>query len=154
MSPFVVGLISLGLLFLLLALGIPIYACFALAGFFGYIFLVDLGASLSLFGMVPFSWGSHYVLITIPLFILMGMFIHHSGISQELFDFCNKLLGRLPGTRANSSACIYLMKGLSKVNPPLSLHSTEAKLFNSNGRISAFSTPIPATGYIPEILSR
>jgi TRAP-type C4-dicarboxylate transport system permease large subunit len=54
-------------------------------------------------GIGPFDTASSYMLTVVPLFILMGEFAYHSGISEDLFETANKWLGRLPGGLAMSS---------------------------------------------------
>lgn len=62
---------------------------------------------LSLLGTAPYTWASQYTLVAIPLFILMGQFAFHSGISRDLYDSGYKWIGRLPGglALATTLAC-------------------------------------------------
>ncbi len=101
---FIVGLV----LFLLLAfLGMPIAFAFGIVGFIGVIFIMGVGPGLAMIGSAPWQWASQAGLLVVPLFILMGQFAFHSGISRDLFITANKWIGKLPGglALATNLAC-------------------------------------------------
>ena len=106
-SPQTAGIASFALLLFLMALGLPIHAAFAIVGFLGYGYLMGWKASFPLIGITPYHWASHDVLVTVPMFVLMGMFAYHSGISRALFDTGYRWLGRLHGglAIATTAAC-------------------------------------------------
>jgi C4-dicarboxylate transporter, DctM subunit len=81
----------------LVMIGMPIGFSFATVGFIGIIFLRGLDPALSILGSLPYTWASDYNLIAVPLFILMGQFAFHSGISADLYDTAYKWVGKLPG---------------------------------------------------------
>lgn len=97
MDPIILGITCLLLFFGLLALGMPIGFSFLTAGFIGMTLTRSLEASLNLLSSVAYAWPSTYTLIVLPLFILMGSFAHHSGISKDLYSAGYKWVGRLPG---------------------------------------------------------
>ncbi|MBW2028723.1 MAG: TRAP transporter large permease subunit [Deltaproteobacteria bacterium] len=98
------GILGMGFLFLLLFLGMPIGFGMALTGLLGMIVAYkEVMPSLAMLGIGPFDTASNYMLTVVPLFILMGEFAYHSGISEDLFETANKWLGRLPGGLAMSS---------------------------------------------------
>ncbi len=107
MSPlaaFFVGLVA----FLLLAFfGIPIAFAFAIVGLVGVIVVMGVGPGLAMLGSAPWQWASQSSLVVVPLFILMGQFAFHSGISRDLFIAANRWIGRLPGglALATNLAC-------------------------------------------------
>jgi C4-dicarboxylate transporter DctM subunit len=104
MSSFVIGLLGIGLLFILFfLLRVPIGFSMGIAGFVGYAYLVNMGAGLSMLGMVPYSTAASYELSVIPLFVLMGYFAFYSGSSGEFYDAAYKWLGKLPGSLAMAS---------------------------------------------------
>jgi C4-dicarboxylate transporter DctM subunit len=103
MSSMIVGLLAIGLLFILFLCRIPIGFSMAIAGFVGYAYLVNVNAALSLLGMVPCSTAASYELSVIPLFVLMGYFAFYSGSSGEFYDAAYKWLGKLPGSLAMAS---------------------------------------------------
>ena len=104
MSPLIVGLLGVVLLFVLLFLfRVPIGFSMAISGFVGYAYLVSLDGALSMLGMVPYSTAASYELSVIPLFVLMGYLAFHSGSSSEFYDAAYKWLGRFPGSLAMAS---------------------------------------------------
>jgi tripartite ATP-independent transporter DctM subunit len=98
------GILGMGFLFVLLFLGMPIGFGMAFTGLLGMTVVYKAVApSLAMLGIGPFDTASSYMLTVVPLFILMGEFAYHSGISEDLFETANKWLGRLPGGLAISS---------------------------------------------------
>jgi C4-dicarboxylate transporter DctM subunit len=97
LEPAIIGLICLGLFFILVFFGMPIGFSFAIAGFIGMIVLRNLGQALHLLGLTPYSWASSYVLVVLPLFVLMGQFAYQSGISGDLYEVSYKWVGQKPG---------------------------------------------------------
>jgi len=75
----------------------PIGFSFATVGFLGFLLVRNLEAALNLLGAVPYTWGSTYAMVVIPLFVLMGQFAFHSGISGDLYAAGYKWVGRQPG---------------------------------------------------------
>ena len=97
MSPPIIGLIGIIILFSMLLIGVPMGVSFISAGFIGLVMLKGLITGLTFLGTAPLSGSSSYVLCTIPLFVLMGQFAFQSGISTDLFNSAYRWLGRLPG---------------------------------------------------------
>ena len=97
MDPTLIGVLCLCLFFVLVFWGMPIGFSFAIAGFIGFIAIRNFGQALGLLGLVPYSWASGYMLIVIPLFVLMGQFAFHSGISRDLYNTGYKWVGEQPG---------------------------------------------------------
>src|SRR4030065_1873788 len=107
MSSVEIGVLGIVGFLLLLSLGMPIGLSFATAGIMGIIVIQGLGPGLNLLGQAFYTWTSSYVLCTIPLFVLMGQFAYHSGISGDLYIAAYRWLGRLPGglALATNIAC-------------------------------------------------
>ena len=97
MSLYLIGVIALAGFLILVILGLPIAFSFATMGFIGIVLIQGMGAGLASLGEVAYSEMASYVLTTIPLFVLMGQFAFHSGISTDLFFAAYKWMGRLPG---------------------------------------------------------
>ncbi len=97
MSPEAIGLIGICALFILLFLRLYIGVAMALVGFVGFSALSGFDTGLSLFGMIPYSTGSFYTFSIIPLFVLMGQFAFHSGMSEDIYQSVHKWMGHLPG---------------------------------------------------------
>jgi C4-dicarboxylate transporter DctM subunit len=107
MSPPILGVFGV-LCFLGLAiLGLPIAFSFATMGLIGISLIQGLGPGLSSLADAAYSETASYILTTIPLFVLMGQFAFHSGISRDLFKAAYKWMGRLPGglALATTLAC-------------------------------------------------
>ena len=125
LHPYIIGLIGI-LGFLALAiLGLPIAYSFASMGFIGIVLIQGLGPGLSSLGEAPYAETASYVLSTIPLFVLMGQFAYHSGISRDLFQAAYKWMGRLPGGAGVSDDVI--------VHGLCSLHRFKCRLGSHHG---------------------
>lgn len=86
---------TLGLI-ILLSLGFPIAFAFLAMDLLGVlIFMGPLG--LQQITLQIFSSLATFTLAPIPLFILMGELMFHSGIAYNTIDVLDKWLGRLPG---------------------------------------------------------
>lgn len=72
-------------MFALMALRVPIGVAMGIAGVAGFGALAGFTPGLNLLANVPLSVLTDYNLIVIPMFILMGAFASHSGMSAELF---------------------------------------------------------------------
>jgi tripartite ATP-independent transporter DctM subunit len=97
MDPMIAAVLTTGVLFLLLALGMPIAFTMTLVGFGGLVLLLGLKGALSSLAIMPFDNVLSYLLTVVPMFILMGQLAFYSGISDELFELAHKWLARLPG---------------------------------------------------------
>lgn len=95
--------LSVGLIFVLMALGTPVFAALALSGAFGIIMVEDLAFLLARLKSFSFAQSASYALTVIPLFILMGAFAHHAQVGKRLFQVANKWVGHLPGGLAMAS---------------------------------------------------
>ncbi len=85
MSRDAVALSGFVLMFLLMALRVPIGVAMGIVGVGGFAVLGGVKPALNLLGNVPLSVLTDYNLAVIPMFILMGAFASHSGMSRELF---------------------------------------------------------------------
>jgi len=97
MTPFTVGLIGIGVLFLLLLGGLHIGVAMGLVGFIGMIYISGWSAGLGLLKTTVYRTFSNYDLTVIPLFILMGEFCFRAGLSKELYGAMRKFLGGFRG---------------------------------------------------------
>jgi C4-dicarboxylate transporter DctM subunit len=97
MDPITISLIGVVSFIVLLSQGMPIAFAFTIVGTLGIILLRGLVPGLSMLDTAPFTWGSAVSLLPLPLFILMGQFAVHSGISQDLYDTAHKWIGRFRG---------------------------------------------------------
>ncbi|WP_339251776.1 TRAP transporter large permease [Sporosarcina sp. FSL W8-0480] len=89
--------IGIVLLFLFLALGVPVFLSMAMAGAIGLLFVADFNTLLGIFSTNSYTSVAHYSFLSIPLFILMANFLTTSNITKDLFWVAQKWIGRLPG---------------------------------------------------------
>lgn len=97
MSPELIGIIGIVLLFVFLAFRMYIGVAMALIGFVGVAGIINANAGLNLMGLVPWSEGSSYTMSVIPLFILMGQFAFVSGISRDIYKAVYTWIGHFRG---------------------------------------------------------
>ena len=97
MDAITISLIGIVVFVILLTQGMPIAFAFTIVGILGIILLRGLFPGLSMLESAPFTWGSAVSLLPLPLFILMGQFAVHSGISQDLYEAAHKWIGRFRG---------------------------------------------------------
>jgi tripartite ATP-independent transporter DctM subunit len=95
--------ITLALFVLLLILGMPIAFTFFVSGIVGIILIRGLESGLSVAALSVFSESSNYILVSIPLFVLMGQLIFFSGLSKDLYDATYRWLGRMRGGLAHAT---------------------------------------------------
>ncbi|MFC1860940.1 TRAP transporter large permease subunit [Chloroflexota bacterium] len=96
-EPATTGLVGVGVLIILLLSGMEIGVVIAVIGFLGMAYLSTGEAALGLLRQVPYSSIASYNMSIVPLFILMGAFCFHSGLSADLYWTAYRWLGRLPG---------------------------------------------------------
>jgi C4-dicarboxylate transporter DctM subunit len=103
MSPEVVGIYGILLMFILMFMGMPIGFCMAATGFLGQVAIFGLHGALMQLGMVPYASVAQFAFCVIPLFLLMGEFAYASGITEDAYRFVYKILGRIRGGLAMST---------------------------------------------------
>lgn len=101
-------------MFALMAVRVPIGIAMGIAGVGGFALLSGTTPALNLLANVPLSVLTDYNLIVIPMFILMGAFASHSGMSTELFKAGRAWLGHRRGGLALAS--IAACGGFSAIN--------------------------------------
>lgn len=120
MTPSLIGLSGVCVLFALLLLRVPVWIALVLVGFFGNVAVKGWQGTFALTGTVPFDISSGYTLSVVPLFILMGEVASNSRLSGELFNAARKLLSGFRGGLAVAtlvaSACFGAVSGSSVAN--------------------------------------
>ena len=109
-----VALLGFVLMFALMALRVPIGVAMGVVGVLGFGVLTGPTPALNLLGNVPLSVLTDYNLSVIPMFILMGAFASHSGMSRELFQAGRAWLGHRRGGLAYAS--IVACGGFAAIN--------------------------------------
>ncbi|MEM6906164.1 MAG: TRAP transporter large permease subunit, partial [Pseudomonadota bacterium] len=98
-----IGALGVGVLFLLLALRVPVGLAMVAVGIGGN-FALSLAVPflrfepyLKQFKTLFFGTVANYELSVVPLFILMGFLASHARLSADLFQGLNALVGRFRG---------------------------------------------------------
>ena len=101
------GAIIGGLMLVLLGLRIHIGSAMLIAGSIGYAWVAGTGPLLNYFKHVAYARYSIYDLSVVPLFLLMGQFATHGGLSRSLFQASSALIGHWRGgmAMAGITAC-------------------------------------------------
>jgi tripartite ATP-independent transporter DctM subunit len=103
MSPEVIGIYGILLMFVFMFMGMPIGFCMAVTGFLGQVVIFGWHGALAQLGMVPYASVAKFTFCVIPLFMLMGEFAYASGITEDSYSFAYKILGRIRGGLAMST---------------------------------------------------
>ncbi len=104
MDDYVVAtIVATCLIFVLMAIGTPVFAALGLAGVTGIVMIEDLNFVLNRLKAFSYHQSASYLLTVVPLFILMGAFAHHAGVGQRLFSVARKWVGHRPGGLAMAS---------------------------------------------------
>ncbi len=99
------GFTMFAILMALLVVRVPIGIAMFCVGAGGYLYLTDFESLplLSSLKTLAYARLSNYDLVVIPLFLLMGQFATHGGLSRALFRFVSDFLGHLRGGVAMAS---------------------------------------------------
>jgi len=89
--------LMLGLLMVLMALGLPVAFAFLGVNIVGAV--VFLGGEIGLDQLARNTMASvsNFSLVPIPLFLLMGEILFHSGVAFKAIDAVDRLIARVPG---------------------------------------------------------
>ncbi len=103
MTEIQIGLTGLGALVVLLGLRIPVGVALIGVSFVGIWALVGQRVALSILTSTPYAFTAHWTLSSVPMFLLMGYFCYHAGLTKNLFDAARVWLAKLPGGLAVAS---------------------------------------------------
>jgi tripartite ATP-independent transporter DctM subunit len=110
------ALLGFAILLLLCFVGFPLGLTTLFVGVVGFAYTREWNftAALTMAGQKVLETGASYGLSVIPLFILMGVLIHRSNISDDLFKAAFALVGARPGGLAH--ATVLACAGFSAVS--------------------------------------
>jgi tripartite ATP-independent transporter DctM subunit len=97
MEWWMVLILIVGIFLLLLAAGLPVFLAFTAVDVVGIYFFWGGGSGLEQLIHSIFSSISSFVLLPVPLFVLMGELLFHSGVFVNALDTLDKWMGRVPG---------------------------------------------------------
>ena len=114
MTPVLAGVLGIAVMFLVIALGMPIGFAMGLVGVVGFGLLVSFQAAIIKVGVIAFDLATNYAIGTVPLFLFMAHVLFASGIGQDLYDFAARMLGHRRGGLA--MATVGASAGFASVN--------------------------------------
>ncbi|WP_407936887.1 TRAP transporter large permease [Jiella pelagia] len=89
--------IGFGALFALLFTGLPLGFALGVVGVGGFALLTAPAPAAAMAAQVTWDTLSSYSLSVLPLFVLMGNFVNHAGLSRDLYAASNALVGHRRG---------------------------------------------------------
>ncbi|MDO5603795.1 MAG: TRAP transporter large permease [Paracoccus sp. (in: a-proteobacteria)] len=98
-----IGLAGFVLTLALIGLGFPVAVAMAVVGLGGVVLTGGWDQAAYTLGTAPFEAIFPYSFSVIPLFVLMGVFAAHAGLSRSLFDLINAFVGHWRGGLGVSS---------------------------------------------------
>ncbi len=104
MDPVLIGIATLILLMVLIAINMPIGFAMGISGLVGIWALVGPEAALPTLATLSFFKVGVYTWTCIPLFILMGHLALHAGFAEDFYFGMSRTMGRLPGGLAMAAA--------------------------------------------------
>jgi tripartite ATP-independent transporter DctM subunit len=107
MSPDIIGVIGVALMLFLIFMGTWVGTAMLLTGFLGFMYLEGFAKAMTILGSEPYAQIASYVLACVPLYILMGIVVSHTGIAGDLYNTANKWIGSIRGglAVATTMAC-------------------------------------------------
>jgi C4-dicarboxylate transporter DctM subunit len=90
-------LVAFAVLFATLFLGVPLAFALGLVGLIGFSLLMGANAAAAMSAQIAWDTLTSYSLSVLPLFILMGNLVNHSGLSRNLYDASNAFIGHRRG---------------------------------------------------------
>ena len=97
------ALIGFVLLFFLAFGGVPLGLAMLLAGVGGFAFVRGSDGALAMLAQIMVDSSANYGMSVLPMFVLMGIFVHRAEISEELYDAANAWLGHFKGGLAHAT---------------------------------------------------
>ncbi len=91
------ALVGFALLIAISLAGIPIAVAMLGIGFVGFGLIQGWPPALFMVSQIAYETVQNYGLSVLPMFVLMGAFINHSRLSNELYDAANAFLGHRRG---------------------------------------------------------
>jgi tripartite ATP-independent transporter DctM subunit len=103
MSDFDIGLVGLGVLFMFLALRMPVGLAMIAVGLCGTAAINGWSPALTLLSGEAFAVSTFYQLIVIPMFLLMGNLASVSGMGRDLYAAAYAWIGHMRGGLASAT---------------------------------------------------
>lgn len=97
------ALIGFAAVLALAFIGVPLAFSMILVGTVGFAYLRGVDPAMTMLAQQVVDVSSNYGLSVLPMFILMGLFIFRSDISEELYKAANSWLGHFKGGLAHAT---------------------------------------------------
>ena len=96
LEPLTITVIMFSSMLVLMAMGSPLALALMISGM-GSAYLMFGPGGLDLLLASAYSAMDNFLLVSLPLFIFMGLVLERSGITDDLFGMIHKLMGGIPG---------------------------------------------------------
>ena len=90
-----------------MAMGIPIAYVFGVSSIVYFVFFSNI--PITIIGQQLYNGVDSFVLLAIPFFILAGQLMNRTGITEDLVNFVQMLVGRLPGALAQVNIVVSIL---------------------------------------------
>ncbi|MCE9664694.1 TRAP transporter large permease [Halomonas sp. M5N1S17] len=107
-----IATLGISLVLFLAFLGTPLGLSMLLVGIGGFAWIRGIDAALFMGSQTVIDASANYGLSVLPMFILMGVFIHRSNIADELYEFANRVAGNVKGSLAQATVGSCAMFGV------------------------------------------
>lgn len=91
------GLWCVALMVALMFLGVPISLSLVIASAMGIYYVSGTTAMVNVMSSAPFTASSNWAMTVLPMFILMGLLLTQSGLTQKIYRATELWFGWLPG---------------------------------------------------------
>ena len=107
MDPTYLAILSIFFLIILLLCGLHVAVSLGLVGVVGFAMITDWSAGVGLLRTTPYKVVANFTFFAIPVFILMGQFANHGGLSSDIYSVVQKWMGRVRGglAMATTASC-------------------------------------------------
>lgn len=92
-----IALILLAILLISSCLGVHMAWAMGVTALLGMYLIDGMGMVSMQFGEAAYKIVASYDLVTVPMFVIMGLFVSESGLGQDTFIVARMWLGKLPG---------------------------------------------------------
>jgi tripartite ATP-independent transporter DctM subunit len=99
--------ILIAVFILTMAMGVPIAFVFGICSIIYFVFISNM--PLTMIGLQLYNGVDSFVLLAIPFFILAGQLMNRTGITKDLVNFVQVLVGRLPGALAQVNIVVSIL---------------------------------------------
>ncbi|SFI97681.1 TRAP transporter large permease [Albimonas pacifica] len=97
LDPELIGAIGIGVLLAMIFLRVPVGVALGCVSAGGIYLILGPRAATGMLSEIPYDFTAHWSLSSIPMFLLMGYFCYHAGLTEGLFRMARMWLSWLPG---------------------------------------------------------